>query len=205
MSEQSAKKDERQSKRYFISESTATKTRYDIYLTGEITDGYFEVLNCLRQAATDDEIHMFINSEGGSLDTALQIINAIDQTPARLVTYIDSRAHSAAALIFLQGQECHVSKNSTMCCHFWSGGAKGRAADVKTYIDFYSNATKKMFRGYLEGFIKEEEFVDLFNGKDFYFDYEEICKRLDDRNSFNIKNSKKIDKPKTKKIKNEEE
>ena len=187
-------------KKYFISESTCEKTRYDVYISGEIAGNYFEVVDTLRKAATGDEVHMFLNSEGGELDTAYQIINAIEECSAEVTTYVDSKAHSAATLIFLAGHIHSVAPTAFITCHYWVGGAKGKANALQKYINFYNDMSKNLFKEYLCGFLKEEEFEKFFEGEDFFFNHDEICHRLEQRNKFILARANKS--TKTKKTKN---
>ena len=51
------------------------------------------------------ELHLFINSPGGSIPVALGIANFLESLPCKLVTYNTSRCDSAAIILFAAGKE----------------------------------------------------------------------------------------------------
>ena len=78
-----------------------TFNTYDYKLFGEIkgVEDYFDLIDALNYASPDDEFIIRIHSGGGSLGTADVIINAIQNTPARVHGYIESLCGSASTII----------------------------------------------------------------------------------------------------------
>ena len=66
---------------------------------------------------TTDEIHLRINSPGGRVFDGIAIFNALIRHDARVVTFVDALAASAASFIAQAGDEVHMAKGSTMMVH----------------------------------------------------------------------------------------
>ena len=98
------------------------------YLCGEIREPqyYTELFYTLRSASETDLVYIHINSSGGDFNTGLQIINNIFSSNARVVTILEARAYSMAALIFLSGDELIVHDNCQLMFHIYSGIFAGK-------------------------------------------------------------------------------
>ena len=72
---------EKESKLSYIKQRTIESVdQYDIYLNDEIkpSEKYVELLNILNTSKENDKINIYLNNNGGYLDTAIQIINYIE-------------------------------------------------------------------------------------------------------------------------------
>lgn len=89
---------------------------YKFYLGQvELNTSYQNKLKeALRSATSDDEIRIIINSPGGSIAQMSSILNAMDESKAKIVTVNDGMAASAAAIIFFAGDELVTKKH----CYF---------------------------------------------------------------------------------------
>ena len=83
-----------------------------IYIFGDIVpialmDGDVSASSMIRQIEDIDasEIHVHIDSYGGSVSEAWAIYNALLQHPAKIITYGDGFVASAALYPFLAGDE----------------------------------------------------------------------------------------------------
>jgi len=165
-------------------------TIFDIYLTNDITHNSFEyndLLLTLRRCQEEDDIQLYINSGGGALPTTFQIINAMSQCKAPITTILDGNAHSAASLLFLSGNTYVFSDSSAMLCHYFTTGIQGKGHEVSDYITFAEEHYKQLFKNIYNHFLTEKELQDMFTGKDFWFNYKQIEKRLQTKASFNKK------------------
>lgn len=94
------------------------------------------------EAITAAHIKVRINSPGGSVFDALAIFNALNHHPARITTYVDAIAASAASVIAMAGDEVVMMPGSQMMIHDASAHDEGNA-DVKrkmaTFLDRQSD------------------------------------------------------------------
>ena len=158
-----------------------TFNTYDYKLFGEITevDNYFDLIDALNYASPDDEFIIRIHSGGGLLGTADVIINAIQNTPARVHGHIESLCGSAATIIFLNCHSYSISPRSEFFVHTASSGTIGKEHENYASIMFDRKRVHKMVRDAYEGLLTEQEIDNVLKGQDYYFDAEELGERLD--------------------------
>lgn len=154
--------------------------RYDVYLNYIIDKPhhYFEFLELLRSANSEDEIYVHLNNNGGYVDTAMQIINTMKESKAHIVTCLEGACHSAASLIFLCGDTVKVSEFGSMLCHYYSGGARGKGNEIEAQVIFDKDYYKKFFNKIYKKFLTTEEIKKLLRGEDKWLDSKEIIRRV---------------------------
>ena len=154
--------------------------RTDIYLNQHIgkPHHYFEMLEILRSGKEEDEIFIHLNNSGGSLDTTIQIINAMKESEAKITTCLDGSAHSAASIILLSGDAIKVSKYGTMLCHYYTDIVVGKGHEIDSVTQFDKKYYKKFFKEIYKKFLTPSELTKLIEGKDYWFSSEDIMKRL---------------------------
>ena len=107
-------------------------TRVDIY---EEIGGWgvsaAEFVQQLRAIATP-EIHLHVNSPGGSVFDGVAIFNALAQHPARVFAFVDGLAASAASFIVQAADEVVMNPGSMMMVHDAIGMTWGNAFDHTT-------------------------------------------------------------------------
>lgn len=166
-----------------VYENPTSKT-YNIYLTNNIDEvfNYHYFFETLRKASKDDKIIIHINSQGGYIDTTLQIINVMKQCKAEITTIIEGEACSAGSVIFLAGNKRLVREHSLMMCHYYSGGIKGKGNEMISRAKFEDEFFKKFFRKIYKGFMTKDEIERMIGGEDFWFDADEVKERLNESN-----------------------
>ena len=63
------------------------------------------------------ELHLLINSPGGSVPVALGLANFLESLPCKLITYNISRCDSAAIMLFVAGEERFCVPEGTFFAH----------------------------------------------------------------------------------------
>ena len=166
-----------------------TFNTYDYKLFGEITevDNYFDLIDALNYASPDDEFIIRIHSGGGLLGTADVIINAIQNTPARVHGHIESLCGSASTIIFLNCHTYSISPRAEFFVHTASSGTIGKEHENYASIMFDRKRVHKMIRDAYEGLLTEQEIDDVLKGQDYYFDAEELGERLEAYTEFQQK------------------
>ena len=150
------------------------------YLCGEIKEPQFytDLFYTLRSASETDLIYLHLNSSGGDFNTGLQIINNILASNARVVTILEARAFSMAALIFLAGDELIVHDNCQLMFHIYSGIFSGKGNEQQAEVMAVSNWFAKVMKRLCSPFLTEHEIAGILKGADLWIDSDEIRKRL---------------------------
>ena len=177
-------------------------TQVSYYVSGEICEPqcYTELFHTLRTASSTDLIYLHLNSPGGDLDSGLQIINNMRASPARVVTILEARAFSMAALIFLCGDELIVHDNCQLMFHTYSGSLAGKGNEQQAELKAISHWFEKVMSRICSPFLSDIEIDKILKGGDVWMDSDEIRRRL---NRMQQKAKKPLEPPK--KTKKEQE
>lgn len=150
------------------------------YLTGDLREAhhYAEMFNTLRTSSESDLVLIHLNSPGGDFDTGLQIINNMRASPAHVVTVLEARAFSMAALIFLAGDEWVVHDNSQLMFHIYSGILSGRGTEQQAEMHAISHWFDSVMRKICPPFLTDAEITRILQGSDLWMDSDEVRKRM---------------------------
>lgn len=151
-----------------------------------ITDAsyYRNITDVCNQAGDEDQIHFYINSPGGLLSGLSTILDAIEKTDALTVAIVTGDCHSAASIIMLHCDVVDVGRMANALCHNVSFGTSGRASDIQAQVNHTTKQATRLLKETYEGFMSESEIDLLLEGKQFYFDAEEIVTRLEARDEY---------------------
>jgi ATP-dependent Clp protease protease subunit len=150
------------------------------YLCGEILEPqyYTEMFYTLRTAAEGDVIYLHLNSSGGDFNSGLQMINNIAASPATVVTLLEARAYSMAALIFLAGDKLVVHDNCQLMFHIYSGYFAGKGNEQQAEVIAIGKWFEKVMARICVPFLSEGEIGRILKGSDLWMDSDEISHRL---------------------------
>lgn len=187
-----------------------TSRIHEVYLDSEIEEPskYRELISVLVNAGPNDKIHLFINSNGGHLDTAGAIISGILSCQAEVTAFVMGACHSAASLITMYCHAVHVYETAYMMIHTASFGSSGNTPTVKAHTDFTIKQCEKLMLDAYEGFLTKAELDKVLNGIELWFNAEDIKPRLKKRfEAVELqakreaeKNNEVVDQPKEKKV-----
>lgn len=158
---------------------TAKHTHY--YFSEDFVEPklYTDVLHRLVTANSSDTVFLHVNTSGGRVDTGVQLINAMKNSEAKVVTILEGCAQSLGTLIFLSGDEMIVNDNCVMMFHNFNGGIVGKgnemAAELEATIKWINTISRKIY----VPFLTEDEFSRITKGEDLWMHSPEIRKRLD--------------------------
>jgi len=120
-----------------------------------------------------DEIHIHINSPGGSVHEGLAIANAIKSSKKDVHTYVDGIAYSMAAIITVSAKKgnAHMAKGSLLMLHKASSVKRGNSQEFRDEADILDkyDDTLVSFVTSRTGQTIEEARKDYFNNKDNFF------------------------------------
>lgn len=138
-------------KRYYSLYTDNNDHTAELYIFGDIVDSFstgieeawnedFGNVSSLSiakelQQLDVDQINVHISSEGGYTSEGLAIYNLLKQSKAKIVTYCDGFACSAASLIFMAGDERVMGIASALMIHNAWCGASGNSAQLRQQAD----------------------------------------------------------------------
>ena len=130
------------------------------------------ILDQLAAMSGISEIHVSINSYGGSVSAGLAIYNALKVHPARIVVTVTGVAASIASLVAMAADEVRMYEASLIMVHGpWFSNSGGNAAQLRAAADELEAHAKVMAVAYAEksGRSEEEILPMLMDGTDHFF------------------------------------
>lgn len=172
-----------QQKSDYINTTTNTYHHHDVFIDEDIGEPceYRDLISLLFNAGEMDTVHLFINSGGGSLDTALAIIEGLKNTQGHVIAFITGACHSAASFISMYCHEVAVLDSAYSMVHTATFGSVGMTGNVKSHTDFTVRQVEKLLNETYDGFLTKEELVRVKSGVELWFSAEEIRTRMASR------------------------
>jgi len=123
------------------------------------------------------DIHLYINSPGGSVTAGLAIYDTMQFVTCDVTTYCLGMAASMGAVLLAAGAKGkrYALPNSDIMIHQVSGGAQGQASDVERQVDFMFKLKKRLIRILAHHTGKSEEQVRIDSDRDYYMSSEEAA------------------------------
>jgi ATP-dependent Clp endopeptidase proteolytic subunit ClpP len=90
------------------------------------------------------ELHLHINSPGGSVYDGIAIYNTLRQHDSKVTVYVDALAASAASFIALAGEKLIVARNSTVMIHDAIGACMGNMQDMLDTADLLDDVSENI-------------------------------------------------------------
>lgn len=152
---------------------------YEFYLSGAITEpeDYVEWFDTIRNATENDTVKIYINSQGGMVDTAIQFMRVLSETDAHVICSIEGSCMSAATMVFLCAQEFEITPFSLFMMHNYSGGMFGKGAELYDQAVFERKWSTEYFRYIYKDFLEEAEITSLLDNKDIWLSSDEVMER----------------------------
>ena len=155
---------------------------YHFYIHDEIgsSEDYVDLLDTLYTASESDSIILHLNTPGGYLNTAVEIIHAMESTRATVITSADGLVASAGSLIFFAGQGFILGEFCEVMLHDGSGGAMGKINENLKSAQFTSKRLSNIYHRIYGRFFSEEQVDKVLNGEDLYLDAESVLTLIED-------------------------
>jgi|TARA_B100001250_G_scaffold8502_2_gene7268 ATP-dependent protease ClpP protease subunit len=162
---------------------------YDLYLTGAIGDAkdYQDWNQMMRSATENDVVYIHINSNGGEIFTAIQLMRTMQETQATVIASVEGMCMSAATLLFLTADVCEVSEHSHFMFHTYSSGNWGKGSEQLANVMADDKWARHLFNTVYKGFLDPKEMESMIDGKDLWMNPAEVGKRLEKRNKLALK------------------
>lgn len=149
---------------------------YHFYIHGEVgdSDEYVDLLDTLYTSGETDIIMIHLNTPGGYLNTAVEIIHAIAQCKATVITCADGQVASAGSLIFFAGHTFLIGEFCEVMLHDGSGGNIGKINENLKSAEFTAKRLSHIYHTVYGRFFEWEEVEAILDGKDLYLDSIEV-------------------------------
>ena len=144
-----------------------------IYIYGDITSWEWSesdvssyTLSKEIEGLDVDIINVYINSYGGEVAEGLAIYNALRRHAAKVKTYCDGFACSAASVVFMAGNERIMSNSSLLFIHNAWSYAAGNANQLRKQAEDLDVITQTSINAYLDEVnISEEELKKMLDAE----------------------------------------
>ena len=122
------------------------------------------VLRQIEGLTADDEIHVRINSPGGSVFEGIGIGNVLKDSPANVIIRVDGIAASAASVIAMAGDRIEMPANTMLMIHNPQTIAMGESKDLRKTADVLDTIQDVLAETYAErGNKNKKHFINLMN------------------------------------------
>ncbi len=141
----------------------------------EVANSIIAQLLFLQMEDPKKDIHLYINSPGGSVTAGLAIYDTMQFMTCDVNTYCIGMAASMGAVLLAAGTrgKRFALPNSDIMIHQVSGGAQGTASDVERTVEFMYKLKKRLTRILAEHTSKTEEQVKIDSDRDYYMSAQE--------------------------------
>ncbi len=177
---------------YVIEQTPKGERQYDIYsrllmdriifIGSEINDSLSNVvvaqLLFLEADNPEKEIHMYINSPGGSVTAGMAIYDTIKYIKPEVCTYCVGQASSMGAFLLAGGtkNKRHAMPNSRIMIHQPLGGISGQAADMEIHAKEILKTRERLNLILAENTGQKMSIIQKDTDRDFFMTAEEALK-----------------------------
>lgn len=163
-----------------VSFGKQTKNVFHLWLIDDVGDArcFMKWFDILQNASEDDLVVIHINSYGGQLMTAAQIITQIKMCQAQVLCQIESACCSAATMIALACDGLYCYPHAYMMIHTSSGCSFGKQSDIKREEEFFNPWLESLFSEIYKHFLTKKEIQEVLGGKDMWLRSEEVMERF---------------------------
>ena len=174
---------------YVVEQTSRGERSYDIFsrllkdriivIGDEITDATASVvvaqLLFLELVYPDKDIHIYINSPGGSVTAGMAIYDTMNYIKPDVSTICVGLAASMGAFLLSAGKKGKrfALPNSEIMIHQPLGGAKGQASDVKIHAEFLLKTRDKLNKILSENTGKPLDIIEKDTDRDNFMTAEE--------------------------------
>ncbi|WP_345984625.1 ATP-dependent Clp protease proteolytic subunit [Sulfurimonas sp. HSL-1656] len=132
----------------------------------------------LEAEDSEEPIHMYISSPGGSVMAGLAILDTMQLISAPVYTYGLGMVASMAAVLFTCGEPGHryVLPNAEVMIHQPLGGAQGQASDIEIQANHIISLKKRLYKILSEATGAPVKTIEKASDRDNYFVAEDAIK-----------------------------
>lgn len=154
---------------------------YTIYFWHEFESDaslYLPYFDVLEKAREEDDVVFYFNSSGGDISTLNLFLNALRRCKSKKIVAVVNYAASAAAILALFCDDIVLNSHSTIMLHDFSTCVWGKSQEIDSAFSHSKEEIHKLLKFVCQKVLTDEEIEQMFNGKDFYFNQDEVLERL---------------------------
>lgn len=150
-----------------------------IIITEQVDDRMMGVIVAqllyLEAEDSNEPIHMYISSPGGSVMAGLAILDTMQLISAPVYTYAMGMVASMAAVLFTCGEKGHryMLPNAEIMIHQPLGGTQGQASDIEIQAKHIMNLKKRLYKILSKATGKHVKTIEKESDRDNYFEAEQ--------------------------------
>lgn len=162
---------------------TSAARMIDFYLSGTIgpASEYLSWFHAIRNAGETDVVVIHINSYGGDMFTAIQLMQAVAESNATVICSVEGACMSAATLVFLAGDQYQINEFSMFMFHNYSGWTAGKGGEMFDSVSHERQWSAELLDHMYDGFLTKKEINSMLENKDIWMSSAEVVKRLTKR------------------------
>ena len=129
-----------------------------LYFYGEIVsdwweawsaaDKYPEAIRRMLDGLSDEHLHIYINSPGGSVFAGMAIYNMLSRYKGRKTVHIDGIAASIASVIAMVGDVIEMPENTMLMIHRAWAAVSGNTEELARYAELLSQVDEAVMSVY---------------------------------------------------------
>jgi ATP-dependent protease ClpP protease subunit len=152
---------------------------FDLDFDIEAAEQFSNFFSILREAGSEDVVYVHINCNGGCIDTTVQLINAIKNSSATIITSAEGTVASGAAVIFFSGDAFQIGDHCQFLIHTASGGGVGKISDTLSFINATTQRIQELYADVFGGFLTEQELESVGKGEELYLTSSQVKERIE--------------------------
>lgn len=169
---------------YVVEQTGRGERSYDIYsrllkdriiflgtaIDDQVANAVIAQMLFLQMEDPKKDIHLYINSPGGSVTAGLAIYDTMQFVTCDVTTYCLGMAASMGAVLLCAGArgKRYVLPNADIMIHQVSGGAQGQASDVERTVEYMFKLKKRLIHILAMHSGKPEDQVRNDSDRDYY-------------------------------------
>ena len=138
---------------------------------------YNELCFRLLVAEPHETFYLHINTPGGLIDSATMIIDAIRQSPAKVIAYLAGSVVSAGTVITMACDDIIVAPHTSFMIHNYSGRSSGKGHELRALQEHTDKSLNAAFSEFYTGFLTAKEMREVIDGKDMWMSTDEVLER----------------------------
>ena len=140
---------------------------YSVMLDTEVIhpDQYLQLIHALYNMRNGDKMTIIINSNGGWVETGIDIVTAMANTRGHVETIALGMCASIAAVIWSCGHTRKVSPLATIMYHMPSGGYFGKSLDIQAETEGLNDYFKRLLADITKGLLTSEDIINIVDNR----------------------------------------
>ena len=154
---------------------------YSIYISDYIDKPslYYPLYEVLRGCQPHEEVHLYLNTGGGRIDTTFQLMSCMSECQGTIAGHLDHQVASAGTYLALCCHTWVLTPFTTFMIHSDTSGMFGKRNEIVADYEFTRPWLDNIMREVYSGFLTKKEIEEVLKGEDKYFNADQLSERLE--------------------------